>query len=234
MKKWIVLMLMISPFSINGYSQVSDIEISLLQKLDSVQQSNSIARHFAGLYFETTVRAVDFFEQKGQKAKNFIERLETRFAGYFFRSAEAFHKGTTIPAEWRTYFSDTSLSPLQYQLLGINAHINGDIWQALTAEFSWQEIQENKKSYFDFHKALIKQYQAFYERSVSTNATTRLLHAGTLGLDKWYGKMMLGRWRKRQMELARLHFTDTSGFDKKIARLRQKMIRLDRLVLRHL
>lgn len=215
MKKSMNLILVFHLFHSFCFGQVSDAELSLLQKLDSVQQSPSIARYFAGLYFETTVRAVHFFDGKDEPSRQFIQRLETCFAGYFFRSAEAYHNRTVIPPEWKSYYSDTSLSPLQYQLLGINAHINGDIWQALITAFSWEEISANKKSYFNFHRALVKQYEAFYERSVRTSPATRWLHEASLGLDKWYGRVMLGRWRKRQVALAHLHFTNKSKFGKK-------------------
>lgn len=217
-----------------GHSQVSDAEISLLRKLDSAKNSTSIARHFAPLYFDVTSRAAEFYLHDKESAKKFIQRFETNFAGYFFRSVEAFKSGIEIPEVWKAYFSDTSLSPLQYQLLGINAHINGDIWQALTTEFSLQEIQANKKSYFDFQKGLVKEYRDFYERSVRLNSTTTLLNKVTLGLDKLYGKTMLIRWRKRQMQMAILYFTDHARFENKLYKLHKKMDHINRLILHNL
>src|SRR6202008_1980933 len=204
------------------YSQVSDQEVMSLQKLDSIQQSRSPARHFAALYLETTGIAAEFFQHDTPSVKQFIQRLELRFASYFFRSVDAYHTGAMIPAEWQAYFSDTILSPLQYQLLGINAHINGDIWQALTTEFTLAEILEYKKSYYDFQKGLITIYRRFYETSVDNHPKTRLLKNSTLGFDKVYGKMMLARWRKRQMRMAVLYHTDQSLFQKKLDKLHQK------------
>ncbi len=215
-------------------SQVSDNQLALLRKLDSIGNCYCISRYFATLYLETTAGALDFFAGDNEQAKQFMERLEMRFAGFFFRAVEAYHRGKEIPAEWKAYFGDTALSPLQYRLLGINAHINGDIWQALTAEFSLRELQENKEAYFQFNKGLIGEYRRFYDRSVRENPKTILLHELTLGLSKCYGRGMLGRWRKRQMQLAILFYTDRTRFDKELAKLHQKMKHLNELILNNL
>ena len=229
--KWLPLFSLFKFLPLLCASQVSDAEISLLHKLDSIKNSASISRHFAGLYFTTTSEAVDFFLNKEESVREFMQRLETRFAAYFFRSADAFTRGTVIPSEWKAYFSGSAFSSLQYQLLGINAHINGDIWQALTTEFSFQEILENKKYYFDFQKGLAREYRNFYISSVNSNATTRMLHGVSLGLDRLYGKIMLAKWRKRQMQLAILYYTDKDRLLKKLGKLKRKMDHLNQLIL---
>jgi hypothetical protein len=215
-------------------AQPSPGEIALLHKLDSIKNSPSVSRHFASLYFRTTSKAVSFFINRSEQEKNFIQRLETKFAIFFFRSAEAYAKRVAIPAEWEAYFADSALSPLQYQLLGINAHINGDIWQALTAEFSLKEIQEGKRAYFEFQKGLKEEYKKFYDQAFSSNAKLRLLQSVTMGLDKTYGQLMMARWRKRQMELAELYYTDPDKFQKKLGKLHQKMEHINHMILQHL
>jgi hypothetical protein len=67
------------------------------------------------------------------------------------------------------------LSPVQFKLLGINAHINRDIWQALTTEFSLQELMENMASYLRFEKGRLKVYHEFYNESFEANGKIRLL-----------------------------------------------------------
>ena len=193
-----------------------------------------MARYFAAIYFETTVKAVDFFDKSDSSVRRFMERLESGFAGYFFRSAETFAKGEAVPAVWQTYFSGKSFTPLQYQLLGINAHINGDIWQAMTKEFSLRELRDNKRCYFDFNRGLFKEYREVYTAGVRTSVTISMFHNASLGLDELYGKMMLKRWRKRQMQLAILYFTDHEKFSKKLTILQQKMQHLNRMISTHL
>jgi hypothetical protein len=215
-------------------AQVSPGEIALLQKLDSIKNSPSVSRLFAALYFNTTVKAVNHFLNKPEQEKDFIQRFETRFADFFFRSARAYDHHHTIPGEWKAYFADSTLSPLQYQLLGINAHINGDIWQALTAGFSVKEIQDNRGSYFSFQKGLLQQYREFYSDAWKASSRIRLLHFSTAGLDKLYGKLMLLRWRKRQLQLAVLYFTNREKFDTRLRKLHLKMEHIDRMIIQHL
>ena len=190
MKNWILFLLVIGFAPHPVAAQLSQQETALLQKLDSLKKSQSVAKHFAELYFSTTVRATNYFLNRSQRGQDFIRRFETRFANFFFRSVEARTQSISIPGKWKTYFTDAELSPLQYQLLGINAHINGDIWQALTAEFSLKEIRKNKDSYYSFQKGLILQYREFYAASRKASSTIRLLHVTTVGLDKLFGKLI--------------------------------------------
>lgn len=234
LQKWVLLLLMIRPASFSVLAQVSEGETALLHKLDSLKNSPSVSRHFANLYFNITSKAVDFFLNGTEQEKKFIQRLETRFAGFFFRSTEAYAHKATIPDEWKAYFADSSLSPLQYKLLGINAHINGDIWQALTAEFSLKEIQEGRKSYFEFQKGLAAEYRKFYDESFNSSAKIRLLHSATIGMDNMYGRLMMARWRKRQLLLAVLYYTNRDKFIVKLKKLHEKMRHIDRMIVRNL
>lgn len=205
----------------------------LLQKLDSVRNSLSISRHFAGIYFETTIHAVHFFSEADIKTQSLMERMEKRFADYFFRSADAHESRGAIPAEWKAYYQDTTASSLRYVLYGINAHINGDIWQALTAEFTAEEIKTIKEPYFLYYRELLKEYENVYEAALTSNPRIRLLHQLSFGFDKFYGKIMLHRWRKRQMQLADLYFNDRLLFERKLRRLQRKMSCLNRLIRRN-
>jgi hypothetical protein len=216
----------------NAATQVSDDEIRLLKQLDSIARSSSEASHFARLYSETTAEAVLFFRKAEKKEKDFIRRLELTFADYFFRAVKANQQGKVIPAVWQMYFSDSSLKPLQYELLSINAHINGDIWQALTAEFTLTEIRENRRTYLHFQKGLNKIYNRFYSRANSASQKTRMLQGLSLGFDRFYGRVMLIRWRKRQYRLATIWFTRPDEFNKKIRALDRKMNRINQLILR--
>jgi len=215
--------------SISCFSQTND--KVLLYKLDSIKSSSSISSYFASIYFATTCKAIQFFSVYKEPARQAIQRLENSFANYFFRSAEACCNKNEIPVDWKDYYSSSSLSPVQYQLLGINAHINGDIWKALTTEFTLQEIIEIKKYYFDFYKGLEEIYTDFYHEAFSSNSKIRWLHFASLGLDRSFGQTMLLRWRKRQMQLAILYFTNPVRFDKRHKKLEEKMHRLNNMIL---
>ncbi len=215
-------------------AQISDRSIVLLTRLDSVRQSNSISKHFAAIYFETTIGAVNYFSTADERVQQLMERLELQFASYFLRAAEAHTQKETIDRPWQAYYLDSSAPSLRYILYGINAHINGDIWQALTTAFTAAEIEELKPWYFAYYNELRKEYEAVYRTGLAQNKRLRLLHALTMGLDKAYGKIMLKRWRNRQVKLAVLYFHDQALFEKKLKKLQRKTRRLDRLIRKNI
>src|ERR1051325_4771520 len=75
-------------------SQTSNNESSLLVKLDSISQSQSISKHFAKLYYNTTVVADNFFANADESVRAFMKRLEDRFGEYFFEAARSYKAGT--------------------------------------------------------------------------------------------------------------------------------------------
>jgi len=231
-KKPGLFILLYVPLIMQG--QYSEQSISLLIRMDSAANAKSVTRYFAGLYRNTTFSAVDYFSRYDDQVQSFMQRLEKRFAGYFFEAAIAYEKHAEIPLNWKNYFKEQDLSEIQYLFLGANAHINGDIWQALVSEFSLEEIEQNKKAFFAYENTLADQFQYLYKLAKDNVSKIRLLHSLTLGFDKVYGVLMLHRWRKRQMELAILFYTNKTRFTKKLNILRRKMSNIDQMILREL
>lgn len=228
------LSILFSLISFQGSGQINDSEISLLKRLDSIAKSSSISSHFAKLYLETTEEAIIFFRNEDLQKRSFIQLLEHTFAYYFFNSAEAYTKGEKISPVWKAYYEKPALKPLQYELLGINAHINGDIWQAMVKEFSLQEILENRKIFLQFQKGLGVVYRNFHEKAKQENQRIKTLNNLSLGIDHFYGRLMLKRWRNRQIRLAEWYFDKPEKMKAELIRLDKKMNRINRLILHHL
>lgn len=216
------------------FSQYDQASFTLLKKLDSIQHSSSISRHFGELYFKVTANTAEHFAHENEQVQDFMQRLEHRFADYFFTTAQLYNEKKEIPAAWKTYYIDTTRSSLQYFLLGANAHINGDIWQALTNGFSLSELKEYKKYYYRYNQKLKSFLLDIYDNAFELVSKVRIFHSFTLGLDKQYCKQMLIRWRKRQMKLSMLWFTDRNQFERKLTGLKKKMQQLDKLILHNL
>lgn len=216
-----------------SHSQVSHAEACLLRKLDSIGRSSSVSSYFAGLYFETTAHAIDFFANCDPAIQRSIERMELRFAQYFLDAADACEKKAPVPIAWKTYCEDSSASALRHTLLGINAHLNGDIWRALTTEFSLEELRAIKPYYFSYYSELTKLYNDIYFAALESSARLRFIHIVSFGFDEPYGKALLRRWLNRQVELAELYFTNKPAFERKLKKLERKLHRIDRLVLKN-
>jgi hypothetical protein len=146
---------------------------------------------------------------------------------------QAHENNTNIPYEWKAYYADNTSSNLRYVLFGINAHINGDIWQALVTEFSLQEIRLLKPLYYSYRKKLAGDYNVIYEMAITSNTKIKWFHVLSFGLGKVYGRAMLHRWRKRQIKLAELFYTDKVLFQKKLDRLHRKTDRINNKIRRN-
>ena len=230
MKNIFSFIILVFNFSSPAFLQSLYSEEKILEKLDSIRHSASVSRHFASVYYETTRNAIDFFSTKDQNCKRIIADVQCRFANLFLFAATAQKEGKEIPAEWKYYYSDSTLSPLQYLLIGINTHINDDIWQALTNESSMNKIGDIKASYFSYFKSLKRIYKEVYQEAFMASSKIRLLHAVTFGLDKQYGFIMLKRWRKRQFQLAELYFSNPQKFEQKLAYVKRKSLNTNHLI----
>jgi hypothetical protein len=214
-------------------AQHDEPEIRLARQLDSLSATNRLSRHFARLYTETVLLSLKHYQSAGSRERDFLRRFETAFADLFFQ-ADASQGKIAGGEAWTAYYSDTSRSPLQYQLLGINAHINADLSVALINGFSLDELRIFRKDFIRFQRGLRQQFHWFFEDNISTNPTTRIIGQFPLGLTRTWGSSMMRRWRKRQFRIAVTHYTDPE----KSAKLRRKTVRAkertDRLILRYL
>ena len=220
--------------SFKGFSQQYLISSTLVARLDSVTASAGIASHFAELYLQTTIAADLYIQTLPPAEGQLMKRLEQNFAEYFFRAIAASNTGNEIPGEWKNYFSGTDLSPLQLKLMGANAHINGDIWQALTSSFSLAAIKRLQLFYKSYNKTINKVYNDLFESAIESDKRLQNLHSITFGFDKVYGKMLVQKWRNRQLKLALLNFEHQRKFERLKKRVDSKRERIDKMIMRWL
>jgi hypothetical protein len=206
----------------------------LIAKLDSIAISGSTASHFAELYLQTTIAADGYIQTLSPKAGQMMKRLEQGFAEFFFQAIDADKTGNELPGPWENYFSGNKLSLLQLKLMGANAHINGDIWQALTCRFSLEEIRKMEPVYKKYSKTINKVFSDLFESAIQSDKRLRNLHLLSLGLDKVYGKIMLKKWRNRQLKLAVFKFQHPEKFERLKKRISSKKKRIDRMIIKRL
>ena len=186
-------------------------------------------RVFAQLYLQTTQSA----ESLSDQGQFLMKRLEERFAMYFFRAIDSNNNGAEVPDEWKNYFNGKH-SPLQLKLMGANAHINRDIWRVLTDNFSLAEIRQLTPFYKNYGRHIREVYDELFEQGIRSDKRLHDLHLVALGMDKVYGRMMLRRWRNRQLKLAILKFQDEDKFNTLRKKIDKKRIRIDKMIIRRL
>src|SRR6185503_1662603 len=210
-----------------GFSQQQLLSVALTTRLDSVRMGSGNERHFGELYLQTTILVERYMEALPGEGKLLVKRLEESFADYFFKAIEANNNSDEVPAAWKNYFSG-NYSPLQLKLIGANAHINGDIWQALTDNFSLQEIKQLKPFYKRYNRSITKTFDDLFKSGIRSDKRLHDLHIITLGLDKVYGRMIVRKWRNRQLKLAILKFEDPGKFNSLKKRIDRKRNRIDK------
>jgi len=111
---------------------VDSVVADMQDRLDGLTVAEDHLRWFLGTYLRTTLavgRAVDegFFEDPA-----WVERWDVVFAELYLDALDTYRRGGRPSRPWRLAFDPSSdPGPLRHLLLGINAHVNFDLPQAL-------------------------------------------------------------------------------------------------------
>ena len=203
-----------------------------LDSLLSIEKSRTISRHFAGLYRQTVLITNEFAKTKDQFASNFILKLDDAFIPIFFQAHEAFNKGQEIPANWKTYYQSDRLNSLQYQFLGMNAHINGDLHLALIQQFGYDSIKKHKKDLMSFQTVLNKIVDSVYAQT-KAYPELKIFHDLTLGTNRIMAREMVRHWRRRQINLALLYYHKPKKYQRRLQHVQSLKVKWDKAVLDH-
>ena len=116
------------------------------QDLDRLRADNDRRRFFHATYLRTTRAVADEIDRGGFADAEWLERWDLAFAGFYLDALAADLRGEAVSRPWRIAF-DTArdrpdLPPLRHVLLGMNAHINYDLPQALIAVISPTEYED--------------------------------------------------------------------------------------------
>jgi hypothetical protein len=97
---------------------------------------------FAKLYHVITRRVGEMVESGEFHSSPFLVRLDLEFAERFFQALRRYAADIhTAPGVWRVLFdnrSDPNVAPVNFAVLGVNAHINFDLAHALIA--TWRHV----------------------------------------------------------------------------------------------
>lgn len=213
-------------------AQLPESTFRFLQQLDSLAATSNPAAGFAALYRETTIEAIRQTSHAGAVEKKFIEAFEAAFAHLFLTAAGA--PAVSRTAVWSPVFSNPDLPPEKRLLLGINAHVNGDLWQALAFRFSATELRSNKRVFIRYQQALSRIVDRYYPEIIRQIPILQAAHLLTGGRIRQTAETLLFSWRKAQYRLAILYHGNPRKFRKTASRIWRKKERLDQFILRHL
>lgn len=102
-------------------------------------------RHFHGMYLRMTEVVEDELRRGGFEDPAWVAAWDVTFADLYLDALERRQRGERVPMPWHLAFhaaDDPSLAPLRHELLGMNAHINYDLPQALIATIDEDEFHD--------------------------------------------------------------------------------------------
>jgi hypothetical protein len=119
-----------------------------LGELTAVRQrfeaSGDPRRHFVATYARTTAAVGAAIRAGRFEDPQWVDRWDARFAGLYLDALAASERDPgSAPRPWRAALgADSALRPLRHVLLGMNAHINFDLPQALLAVISDEDFAD--------------------------------------------------------------------------------------------
>jgi hypothetical protein len=124
------------PSEAEGQS-VNQVVAELQRRLDELPAGMDIRRTFIGAYLRTTEAVGKAVEDAAFEDPEWVTRWDVVFGELFLVAHDADLAGGRVPRPWRLAFgAPQELNQLRHLLLGINAHINYDLPQALLAVIS--------------------------------------------------------------------------------------------------
>lgn len=107
------------------------------ERLDGLPPEQAHLGRFLGTYRRTTLAVGKAVDAGGFEDPEWVERWDVVFAELYVEALDAHLSGGAPSRPWRLAFdADPRLPPLRHVLLGINAHVNYDLPQALLAVIS--------------------------------------------------------------------------------------------------
>ena len=204
-----------------------------IQQVNSIAHSNTISSPFCKVYYNSMKNIEYQIKDFDPGAKAFIQKFETGFADYFLRAWVNEKNKNETSLEWKCFFSNPNVKPWQLVLLGVNAHTNVNVWQALVANFSEEEVRHYKKQMLAMQSSIAKVYDQFFDTLLANNSYVRFINTFTLGIAKKFGERIVYKWRRRNVNLAIMYYHNPGKFKKKLAIVNRKKEKIDQRILRY-
>ncbi len=148
-------------------STVSEV-IARLRAIETALPRSDGVACFARLYRQVTEGVNAELASQTFDDRRFLEQLDLCFAGLFFSALDAYERNrASAPSAWVPLFEQRSrrgVTPLQFALAGMNAHINRDLPIALvtTCQQLGLDLREDSPEQADFERVnvLLAQVEA--------------------------------------------------------------------------
>ena len=111
--------------------------------LESLRSTGDQRRYFHATYQRTTIAVAEELQRGGFTDADWVERWDVAFADLYLDALQAALAGRRPTRPWDVAFNaPADLPPLRHVLLGMNAHINFDLPQALLAVITDEQFDD--------------------------------------------------------------------------------------------
>lgn len=150
---------------------------------------NDVSRsgYFTALYAMVTIAVRDAIKEEVFEDNERMHKLDVIFANYFFKNLN------THNLVWDSYFSAnhaTQYVIMQHLLLGMNAHINYDLAQAVIDTQS-SNLENLHADYLQINAILNEQLDIIQDKLSKTSFFLRILDIIGLGFDEAYSNFSM-------------------------------------------
>jgi hypothetical protein len=124
---------------------LAEVVAQMQERLDTLPPRLRHQRVFLSTYQRTTIAVGTALAAGRFEDPAWVERWDVAFAQLYVEAIDSELAGLPPPRPWRLAFAaDTGLPPLRHVLLGINAHVNYDLPQALLAVISDDDFTDDR------------------------------------------------------------------------------------------
>jgi hypothetical protein len=122
---------------------IAEVVARMHERLDNLPAELVHRRIFLGTYLRTTQAVGTAIEQGRFEDPDWVDKWDVKFAELYLDAHDADLAGRSTARPWRLAFdASAELPPLRHVLLGINAHVNYDLPQALLAVISDEDFTD--------------------------------------------------------------------------------------------
>jgi hypothetical protein len=122
---------------------IEDLIARMTALAEPLQAAGDQRQYFHATYLRTTIAVAGELTGGGFADPGWVERWDVAFADLYTEALEAELAGRRPTRPWAVAFgAPASLPPLRHVLLGMNAHINYDLPQALVAVITDEEFDD--------------------------------------------------------------------------------------------
>lgn len=213
-----------------GSGGIAEVLAAMQHRLDTLTPAEEARRDFLATYQRTTsavARAVDrgVFEDTA-----WVEHWDVVFADLYLAAFDAERAGGEgVPRPWRLAFdAPAELPALRHVLLGVNAHVNYDLPQALLAvisieQFADDELLDRRRRDHERIDGVLSDRVAAEDAELATRSARTLLDRALRPLNQRASKRFLREARQKvwhnTAELHRARVVSPDAYETRLAEL---------------